>query len=145
MSLWDTKISRDPTMQGHTLPQPIIDLANQCKTFKSKKLDNYDPKNKDSDPILIEAPASKPDQIPMFAVVQVNGINAYYKIDDDISLMIFTEPNFPVTLSCEAYSCSFDPNPSTPSGSTAKLFYIALILVIIYFICCCCCFFLLLR
>lgn len=144
MSLWDTKISKDVTMQGHTLPQPIIDLANQCKSFKSKKLDNYDPNNKDSDPILLEAPASKPDEIPMFAVVQVNGINAYYKIDDDISLMLFTEPNFPVTLSCEAYSCTFDPNPSTPSGRTGKLFYI-IVFVFILACCCCLCCFLLLR
>jgi hypothetical protein len=140
MSLWDTKISKDPTMQGHTLPQAIIDMANECKTFKGLTFTNYDPKDKDADTIDIEAQASKPETLPLFAVVQVNGINAYYKINDDISFMVYTEANFPVTLDCEAYGCTYDP--SAKGLTNKQKIIIGVVIVFILCCCCCCCYFL---
>lgn len=137
MSLWDTQISKDKTMQGHAPPpQAIIDMANQCKTFKGYTFTNYNPKDPEAESIDVEVNASKPETIPMFAVVQVNGINAYYNIGDEISYMIYSEPDFPVSLECQAYGCNYDP---ADANKVNKKVLIIIVVIVIFILCCCCC------
>jgi len=133
MPLWDN-IKSNQIFSGHTVPQPIIDLINQCNSSQIVILANYDPTDPNAGKLDFEASASKPETLPSFLAVQIKGINAYYKLDSSVSMLLYIEPGFPVTLSCQPYECSYDP--AVVAAATKK--NNAIIAGIISAIVCCC-------
>lgn len=131
MSLWDN-IKSNEIFSGHTVPQAIIDVINQCKSSQVIMLANYDPNDPKAGKLDFEASASKPETLPAFLAVQIKGVNAYYKLDTSVSMMIYIEPGFPLTLDCQPYACSYDPAVVAAADKKKNIFIIAAVFVLIY-------------